>query len=95
MVQTQAFLGASLYLISSLKHQKLYLENPLTEGVFSSRLNTIRLVAAQASISIENALLYQNLEKKVEERTHELRQVLVEKEKTQQLKVSGGAICWE
>ncbi len=55
----------------------LYLENNLTVGTFAAnRLTLLRLLAAQAAISIENALLYSGLEEKVEERTRELRDSL-------------------
>jgi diguanylate cyclase (GGDEF)-like protein len=58
----------------------LYLENNLTVGAFTSdRLEVLRLLSSQASISIENAQLYEQLkdyshtlEKKVAERTAEL-----------------------
>ncbi|HAX74918.1 MAG TPA: serine/threonine protein kinase [Cyanobacteria bacterium UBA11372] len=65
----------------------IYLENNLTTGAFTSdRIEVINLITAQAAISIENALLYSNLqhtkqqledysrtlEVKVEERTQEL-----------------------
>lgn len=65
----------------------IYLENNLTTGAFTSdRIEVINLITAQAAISIENAMLYRNLqhtkqqieeysrtlEIKVEERTQEL-----------------------
>ncbi|MBD2578628.1 AAA family ATPase [Oscillatoria sp. FACHB-1406] len=51
----------------------VYLENNLTTGAFTAdRLAVLSILSAQASISIENAQLYQNLEQKVEERTEEL-----------------------
>ncbi|MBD2691091.1 hybrid sensor histidine kinase/response regulator [Anabaena catenula] len=65
----------------------LYLENQLTSEAFTpERLEVLHLLTAQAAVSIENALLYQNLEQtkqqveeysrtlevKVEERTKEL-----------------------
>jgi predicted ATPase/signal transduction histidine kinase len=51
----------------------LYLENNLTVGAFTpQRLQVLKLLSSQAAISLENALLYANLENKVEERTHEL-----------------------
>ena len=58
----------------------VYLENNLTTGVFSeARVETIRLLAAQASVAIENARLYEqvqeysrDLENKVTERTAQL-----------------------
>jgi predicted ATPase/serine phosphatase RsbU (regulator of sigma subunit) len=50
-----------------------YLENNLAEGVFTSdRLEVLKLLSAQISISLENALLYENLEDKVRERTRKL-----------------------
>ncbi|MBH8577986.1 AAA family ATPase [Nostocaceae cyanobacterium CENA369] len=62
----------------------LYLENNLTTGAFTSdRLEVLRILSAQAAISIENARLYgqledynRNLELRVEERTQELSQTL-------------------
>ena len=58
----------------------LYLENELIRGAFtSSRIQTLEVLAAQASISLENARLYtevsdhaNSLEHKVTERTREL-----------------------
>jgi predicted ATPase/signal transduction histidine kinase/CheY-like chemotaxis protein len=53
----------------------LYLENRLTEGAFTpQRLQVLNMLSSQIAISIENSLLYRNLEKKVAERTHELAQ---------------------
>ncbi|EGJ32319.1 MULTISPECIES: AAA family ATPase [Moorena] len=62
----------------------LYLENNLTTEAFTSdRIEVLRMLSAQAAISIENARLYgqledynRNLELKVEERTQELSQTL-------------------
>jgi two-component system sensor histidine kinase/response regulator len=54
----------------------LYLENDLTRGVFSdTRLEAIKLIATQAAISIENANLYADMERRVRERTDELSRV--------------------
>jgi predicted ATPase/serine phosphatase RsbU (regulator of sigma subunit)/tRNA A-37 threonylcarbamoyl transferase component Bud32 len=51
----------------------IYLENNLTAGAFTSeRLEVLRILSAQAAISIENARLYQTLEDKVKERTAQL-----------------------
>ena len=51
----------------------LYLENNLIEGVFNSgRVEVLNLLSGQIGISIENALLYENLEEKVAERTKQL-----------------------
>jgi signal transduction histidine kinase len=53
----------------------LYLENNLTEGAFTpSRMEVLRVLSAQAAISIENSRLYGHLEDKVRERTAELRE---------------------
>jgi predicted ATPase/serine phosphatase RsbU (regulator of sigma subunit)/tRNA A-37 threonylcarbamoyl transferase component Bud32 len=53
----------------------LYLENSLATGAFTAdRLEVLKILSSQAAISIENALLYQTLEDKVEERTAELAQ---------------------
>ncbi|MCL1467949.1 trifunctional serine/threonine-protein kinase/ATP-binding protein/sensor histidine kinase [Argonema galeatum] len=52
----------------------LYLENNLTDGAFTAdRLEVLRLLSSQAAISLENALLYANLEQKVQKRTRELK----------------------
>ncbi len=52
-----------------------YLENNLVEGVFTTdRLEVLKLLSAQISISLENALLYENLEEKVRERTKKLQE---------------------
>ncbi|MBD2667184.1 serine/Threonine protein kinase and Signal Transduction Histidine Kinase (STHK) with GAF sensor [Richelia sinica FACHB-800] len=51
----------------------VYLENNLTVGAFTpERLQVLKMLAAQAAISLENAQLYANLEEKVEQRTQEL-----------------------
>jgi predicted ATPase/signal transduction histidine kinase/CheY-like chemotaxis protein len=53
----------------------LYLENNLTEGAFTQhRLEVLTLLSSQMAISIENSLLYNNLEQKVAERTDQLAQ---------------------
>lgn len=53
----------------------IYLEHDLAEDVFTEeQIQTLKVLSSQASISIENALLYENLEKKVEERTSLLNQ---------------------
>ncbi len=56
----------------------LYLENNLTTDAFTpNHLELLEILASQISISVENALLYQNLEAKVNERTAE---VILQKE---------------
>jgi predicted ATPase/HPt (histidine-containing phosphotransfer) domain-containing protein len=51
----------------------LYVENNATTHAFSQeRVETLRLIAGQAAISLTNASLYASLERKVEDRTREL-----------------------
>lgn len=51
----------------------LYLENDLLAGAFApERVQILRMLSAQAAISIENARLYGDLEQQVAERTREL-----------------------
>lgn len=51
----------------------LYLENNLTTFAFTpDRLEILEILSSQITISIENALLYENLEEKVKERTAEV-----------------------
>ncbi len=52
----------------------IYLENNLIVSAFSpDRIEILNLISSQAAISIENALLYESLEKKVIDRTKKLR----------------------
>tara|TARA_R110000744_G_scaffold373458_1_gene485627 strand:+ start:121 stop:5238 length:5118 start_codon:yes stop_codon:yes gene_type:complete len=61
----------------------IYLENNLANNVFTfDRINLIMLLSGQIAISLENALLYESLEEKVKERTHELQ---LEKDKSDKL----------
>jgi predicted ATPase/serine phosphatase RsbU (regulator of sigma subunit) len=73
----------------------VYLENNLVEKAFTSaRIEVVKLLSAQASIALENAILYQTLEQKVEERTAQLAQanteilVLNERLKVENLRMS-------
>ena len=51
----------------------VYLENNLSNHVFTAeRLTVLKILASQAAISIENAHLYETMEKKVRERTEQL-----------------------
>jgi serine phosphatase RsbU (regulator of sigma subunit) len=68
-------------------HEKIsgvcYLDNPLARGVFSDEdAELLNVFMNQASIAIENAHLYKNLELKVEERTQKL------KERTDELEIT-------
>lgn len=61
----------------------IYLSNDITAGAFTKkRLDFIRLISGQIAISIENALFYDSLEQRVEERTYELQ---LEKKKADDL----------
>jgi signal transduction histidine kinase len=62
----------------------LYLENHLTTGAFTAdRLETLNLLSSPLAISIENSLLYNNLEQKFAERTQELSDALKHLKTTQ------------
>ncbi len=51
----------------------IYLENKDKEGIFTpDKLKLLNLLSTQITISLENALLYQNLEEKVIDRTKEV-----------------------
>jgi signal transduction histidine kinase len=51
----------------------LILENRLTRGAFTAgRLDAVSLIAGQLAVSLENAMLYDSLEKRVQEQTREL-----------------------
>lgn len=53
----------------------LYLENNLIEGAFDKqRIESLKIIAAQLAISLENSYLFNNLQQLVEERTRELRE---------------------
>ena len=57
----------------------LYLENRLIKGVFNkNRIDLLQMLSGQIGISIENAILYGNLEEKVQERTKEIEKTLAE-----------------
>jgi diguanylate cyclase (GGDEF)-like protein len=54
----------------------IYVENGLLEGAFTERhVKTLELLGAQAAISLVNARLYESLERKVAQRTEELRRM--------------------
>jgi PAS domain S-box-containing protein len=69
----------------------LYLENNLSTGVFTNdRLQVLKLLMAQAAISLENVRLYERLadyaetlERKVEEQTQVLQQEIAERQQTE------------
>lgn len=77
----------SILCVPFLNHGKLkgiiYLSNDLTEGAFTeNRLALLKLLTGQIAISIENALFYDHLEKRVSDRTQELQE---EKKKSDDL----------
>ena len=62
----------------------IYLENNLSTDVFTqNRLEILKLLAAQTAISMENAVLYRDLELKVQDRTKtiETQKEIIESEK--------------
>jgi len=63
----------------------LYLENDLIEAVFTpERMELLRVLASQVAISIENAMFYNGMEKKVADRTAELQNALADLKLSQQ-----------
>lgn len=57
----------------------VYLENNLTTDAFTpDRVEVLKILSSQIAVSIENSLLYANLEEKVKERTRDLNQALTE-----------------
>ncbi len=60
----------------------LYLENNLSTNFFTAqRVELLNMLSTQIAISLENALLYENLEEKVKERTAEVMSQRAELEK--------------
>jgi histidine kinase len=61
----------------------LYLENPLTTDAFTDeRLELLKVLSGQIAVSINNAMLYENLEQTVRQRT---REIVEEKKKSESL----------
>ena len=72
----------------------LYLENELVADAFTeARCRVLELLAAQAAISLENARLYETLENRVRERTHELSEALEDLRRTQRQLVAQGKLA--
>jgi signal transduction histidine kinase len=62
----------------------LYLENALIANAFTpARLAVLNLLSSQMAISIENSSLYNQLEQKVAERTYELKQEILERQRAE------------
>lgn len=81
---------ASLMCFPIISHNTLqglvYLENDLlTDAYNQERLRVLNILASQAAISLENSILYSELEKKVEERTLELKKEVLDHKKTEQI----------
>ncbi|MBI5256868.1 MAG: AAA family ATPase [Burkholderiales bacterium] len=75
----QRFSQCSLMLVPILKqgalNAMLVLENEQRRKAFSAeRLDSVAMIAGQLAVSLDNALLYASLEKRVAERTAQLRQ---------------------
>ncbi|NQZ58881.1 MAG: hypothetical protein HRT88_15625 [Lentisphaeraceae bacterium] len=52
----------------------IFLENRLTKGAFTDKhLDVLKVISSQVALSLENAVLYEQLEHKVKERTSELK----------------------
>ena len=73
----------SIFVIPVKKQEELlailYLENNLNTGVFhQKRYQLVNALVTQLAISMENTLLYENLEQKVQERTLELQEAYEE-----------------
>ncbi|MEO1052918.1 MAG: ATP-binding sensor histidine kinase [Bacteroidota bacterium] len=65
----------------------IYLENNLTSGAFTfKRIETLKILSGQMAVSLENSMLYDNLEQKVVERTEQIEaQTEVLREKNEEL----------
>jgi len=68
----------------------VYLENNLIYGAFTAdRIKVLQLLTVQMAVSMENALLYRNMERKVQERTQIIHQqkeeIEIEKQKSEKL----------
>ncbi len=64
----------------------LYLENNLITNAFTQeRIELLSMLSGQIAVSLNNAILYENLEQKVSERTYDLQ---MEKKKTEELLVN-------
>lgn len=79
----KTYLPKSLLCYPILSHGSVvgivYLENNLTTDAFTpGRVEILKILSSQIAVSIENSLLYSNLEQKVNERTQELNSALTE-----------------
>ncbi|MEH2139665.1 trifunctional serine/threonine-protein kinase/ATP-binding protein/sensor histidine kinase [Nostoc sp.] len=75
----------------------LYLENPLTIGVFTSdRIEVIQLLCTQATISLENARLYQesqNYAHQLERSLQELKQAQLQRVQSEKMATLGNLVA--
>ena len=81
--QTLSVICVPITAVGSIKGF-LYLENNLLKGVFNNdKIELLQMLSGQIGISIENSVLYENLEEKVKERTIEIENTLSELKATQ------------
>ncbi|SOD99688.1 trifunctional serine/threonine-protein kinase/ATP-binding protein/sensor histidine kinase [Spirosoma fluviale] len=79
--QTKSILCSPIVFLNKL-YGIVYLENNISVGAFTEeRLKIVSLLSSQMAISIQNAILYSNLENKVQERTVEIQ---AQRDQTQQ-----------
>ncbi|GAB3019101.1 trifunctional serine/threonine-protein kinase/ATP-binding protein/sensor histidine kinase [Spirosoma pulveris] len=79
--QTKSVLCSPIVFLNKL-YGIVYLENNISVGAFTEeRLKIVSLLSSQMAISIQNAILYSNLENKVQERTVEIQ---AQRDQTQQ-----------
>jgi predicted ATPase/signal transduction histidine kinase/tRNA A-37 threonylcarbamoyl transferase component Bud32 len=72
----------------------IYLDNKITANAFTEqRLEILKILSTQIAISLENALLYENLEEKVRERTAEIERQKAEIEKAKEEALAAEAVA--
>ncbi len=72
----------------------IYLDNKITANAFTEqRLEILKILSTQIAISLENALLYENLEAKVKERTAKIERQKSEIEKAKEEALAAEAIA--
>ncbi len=89
----------SLVCMPILNQQKLtgilYLENKLTDGAFTAnRLKVVRILSAQAAISLQNAGLYDVLQREIAERIETQKELTKNKEQLQSIIDNSAAVIY-